>query len=174
MMRIVYADPPYIGQANKYPEKTEVDHYQLMLELEKYDGWALSASSSSLSALIPIVNQVTTDYRIASWVKTFAVFKPNVNPAYTWEPVLFKPARGYTRESPTIRDWISGVITLKTGMIGAKPYYFCEWLFNLLGADCDDEFVDMFYGSGNVSRSWESWSKSRDFTRFLKNKKVES
>ena len=25
-MRVAYADPPYIGQAHRYPEKREVDH----------------------------------------------------------------------------------------------------------------------------------------------------
>lgn len=25
-MKLAYADPPYIGCANKYPEKQEVDH----------------------------------------------------------------------------------------------------------------------------------------------------
>jgi len=108
------------------------------------------------------------DIRIGSWVKTFCSFKPNVNPAYAWEPVIFKPARGYEREALTIRDWIKGTITLKRGVIGAKPYYFCAWLFEILGADCEDEFADLFPGSGAVSRAWDSWSKCRQFNRYLK------
>jgi len=29
-MKVAYADPPYIGLANYYPEKTEVDHLELV------------------------------------------------------------------------------------------------------------------------------------------------
>ena len=164
-MRIAYADPPYLGQANRYPEKQEVDHEVLISQLEAYDGWALSCSTPSLKTLLPMCPD---DIRIGSWVKTFCSFKPNVNPAFAWEPVIFKPARGYERKALTIRDWIKGTITLKRGVIGAKPYYFCTWLFEILGADCDDEFVDLFPGSGAVSKAWESWSKCRQFNRWLK------
>ena len=167
-MRIAYADPPYLGQANKYPEKQEVDHERLIAQLESFDGWALSCSSPSLKTILPMCPD---DIRIGAWVKSFASFKPNVNPAYVWEPVIFKPARGYERKALTIRDWIEGVITLRTGMIGAKPYYFCTWFFEILGADYDDEFYDLFPGSGAVTRSWESWSKCRQFNRWLKRDK---
>lgn len=45
-MRIAYADPPYIGQGYRYPEKEEVDHAQLIDRLVKnFDAWALSCST---------------------------------------------------------------------------------------------------------------------------------
>ena len=166
-MRIVYADPPYIGCANKYPEKTEVDHVELIRELEGYDGWALSASSPSLKILIPIINEVTTDYRIGAWVKPFCVFKPNVNPAYAWEPVIYKPARGYTRHDDTERDWFSHPITLKKNLVGAKPYEFCFWIFKLLGARSCDIFTDLYPGTGIVTRAWDNWKISHTFDEYL-------
>jgi hypothetical protein len=42
-MKFAIADPPYVGCAHLYPEKTEVDHAALIarLELEYPDGWLL-------------------------------------------------------------------------------------------------------------------------------------
>lgn len=37
---IVFADPPYIGQAKKHYNSEEVDHKALITQLEVYDGWA--------------------------------------------------------------------------------------------------------------------------------------
>lgn len=163
-MRVAYADPPYIGQANRYPEKQEVDHLELLKKLVEYDGWALSASSTSLPILIPIANQVTTEYRIGVWVKPFAIFKPNVNPAYAWEPLLFVPARAGRRDKKTVRDWVSANITLKKGVVGAKPVEFSWWLFDLLGMEPQDDFDDLFLGTGIVTKCWQMWKKADMFS----------
>ena len=157
-MRLAYADPPYVGQAKKRYGKEasyagEVDHAALFLQLVEYDGWALSASSPSLHFLFKLA---PSDVRVAAWVKPFAIFKPGVNPAYAWEPVLFKPARsGKARTGgPTIRDWVSANITLKRGLCGVKPEAFCLWLFDLLGAESGDTLDDLFPGTGAVSAAW--------------------
>lgn len=39
-------------------------------------------------------------------------------------------------------------------VVGAKPAVFIRWIFDLLGALPGDEFVDVFPGSGGVSRAW--------------------
>jgi hypothetical protein len=152
--RVVYADPPYIGCANKYPEKQEVDHALLIQQLEGYDGWALSASSPSLKVLLPLC---ANGVRVGAWVKPFCSFKPNVNPAFAWEPVLFKPCRARSRTENTVRDWVSANITLRKGLTGAKPESFCFWLFDLLGLRPSDEFVDMFPGTRAVTKTWLKW-----------------
>jgi len=156
-MRIAYADPPYLGCANLYPEKQEVDHQKLILELETYNAWALSCHTPSLKTLLPMCPD---NIRVAAWVKPFASFKPNVNPAYAWEAVLFKPLPR-AREVVTVRDWISANITLRKGIVGAKPPAFCFWLFELLGARADDEFYDLYPGTGVVTRCWESWRETK-------------
>lgn len=153
-MIVAYADPPYLGCANLYPEKKEVDHTKLLLELETYDGWALSASAPSLRILLPMC---PSSSRVGVWVKPFCSFKPNVNPAYAWEPVIFKPARARGRDKPTVRDWVSANITLKKGLVGAKPKEFCLWLFEILGLELEDEFVDLYPGTGAVKEAWETW-----------------
>jgi len=154
--QIIYADPPYIGQAKKHYNSDEVDHKVLIAQLEAFDGWALSASSPSLRLLLPMC---PASSRVAAWVKPFCSFKPNVNPAYAWEPVIFSPARDGRRDKATVRDWVSANITLKKGLAGAKPVTFCYWLFGLLGMEPEDEFFDLYPGTGIVTKCWESWKQ---------------
>lgn len=157
-MRFAYADPPYVGCAGLYPEKTEVDHGALFARLrdEFPDGWALSASSPSLPYLLGLPD-CPADIRIAAWVKPFAVFKPNVNPAYTWEPVIFMGGRRGDRSRSTVKDHLSESITLRKGLVGAKPRRFCFWIFDLLGMEPGDELVDLYLGTGIVSACWNEF-----------------
>ncbi len=156
-MRAAYADPPYPGMARKHYGSdpsgitaAEVDHSALIERLRGFDAWALSTSSVALASILPLCPEA----RIGAWVKPFASFKPGVNPAYAWEPVLFVSGRKRKRTEPTVRDWVSANITLQKGTHGAKPTAFCEWLFDLLGMEPGDEFHDLFHGSGAVTRAW--------------------
>lgn len=175
-MRFAYADPPYLGLAEKFyghlhPEAARYDtleaHAELFETLSGYDGWAYSLHAPALRALLPLAPE---GVRVAAWVKPFASFKKGVNPAYCWEPVLFVSARGASdRVLPekgcgrsTTRDYLSEPITLKRGLTGAKPDAFCRWMFDLIGAQPGDEFVDMFPGSGAVGAAWEKFSMSLD------------
>jgi hypothetical protein len=151
-MRFAYADPPYIGVAHRYPEKTEVHHGELIQRLVDCfpDGWALSCSSPSLKIILPLCPE---DVRVMAWVKPFCAFKVNVNPAYAWEPVIVRGGRKRTRKQPTVRDWVSEVITLKKGVVGAKPEGFCRWLFEVLNIHPGDELIDLYPGTGIVTES---------------------
>lgn len=157
-MKFAYADPPYIGQARKHyardPRCAEVDHAALIEQMNGFDAWALSLSSPSLQQILALC---PTDVRVGAWVKPFASFKPGVNPAYAWEPVIWRGGRKRDRTEATVRDWVSCNITLQRGLSGAKPETFCFWLFEVLGAEAEDEFTDLFPGSGAVSQAWEKW-----------------
>jgi hypothetical protein len=157
-MQVAYADPPYIGQAKRHysqdPQCAEVDHADLIEKLNGYDAWALSLSSTTLRIILPMCPD---DVRVMAWVKPFASFKPNVNPAYAWEPVIVRGGRKRDRSEPTVRDWVSCNITLRKGLAGAKPEPFCFWLFDALGMQSGDEFDDLFPGTGGVSRAWEAY-----------------
>jgi hypothetical protein len=156
-MKFAYADPPYLGQARKHygPDAREVNHQLLIAHLAEFDGWALSCSTPSLRTILPMC---PPDARIGAWVKPFAIYKPGVNPGYCWEPVIFRPLpRKRTRAEPTVRDFVSANVTLGRGVPGAKPDDFCRWLFALAGMTPDDEFTDLFPGSGAVGRAWEAW-----------------
>ena len=145
-MRFAYADPPYIGCGHRYPEKKEIDHRELIdrLVAEFPDGWALSLSSPSLQQILALCPD---DVRVMAWVKPFASFKPNVNPAYAWEPVIVRGGRKRTREQPTVRDWVSEVITLRKGLVGAKSAVFCRWILDVLNYENGDEIVDIYPGT---------------------------
>ncbi len=163
-MRFAYADPPYPGCAHLYgPKAREVNHPLLIRHLtdEFPDGWALSTSTVALRDVLPLC---PADARVGAWVKPFCSFKPNVNPAYAWEPVIFAGGRKRGRHYPTVRDYVSASITLKKGLTGAKPYTFSVWIFELLGMDPDDILVDLFPGTGAVGRAWLTYSTSI-FTR---------
>ena len=158
-MRFAYADPPYLGQGKKLYQHPEWDDpamyaaFIARLHQEFPDGWAMSASSPSLRTLLPFC---PPDVRVGGWFKPFAVFKPNVNPAYAWEPVIFRGGRKRDRTQPTVRDWCSCVITLKKGLTGAKPPEVCEWIIQLLGAvRGEDTFKDIFPGTGIFGRTWD-------------------
>lgn len=166
-MKIAYADPPYLGCGKKVYGKLhdsafEWDNAQTHKKLidllcdEFPDGWALSLHSPSLQTILPMC---PNDVRVMAWVKPFAVFKKNVTVAYAWEPVIVRGGRKRPSSMPTVRDWVSEVITLKKGCPGAKPEKFCMWLFDVLNLNPSDTFVDMFPGSGMVERSWKKFCK---------------
>lgn len=165
-MRIAYADPPYLGCGAKHygrhhTEAADCDdpewHRCLILRLcdEFPDGWALSCTSGNLQDLLPMA---PCRVRVAAWVKPFAAFKVGVNPAYAWEPVIWRGGRQPRgRDEATVRDWLAEPITLRKGLTGAKPAAFACWLFQLLGLRPGDEFVDLFPGTGAVGEAWQAW-----------------
>lgn len=171
-MKFAYADPPYIGQAQRHysadPNCAEVDHLELITRLvrEFPDGWALSASAPSLGLILPMC---PPRYRVAIWVKTFCAFKRNVRPAYGWEPVIFwggrNPMNGHRALIPErngkqttpkdfilAEDCIAEPITLRKGLVGAKPEKVCRWILDLLNFQPGDEMVDLYPGTGIMGR----------------------
>lgn len=164
-MKFAYADPPYLGCAAKHygtlhPDAADYDsveaHARLVCRLEHEfpDGWALSMTSGNLRDLLPLC---PADCRVAAWVKPFCSFKPGVNPAYCWEPVVFRGGRKRRRREPSVRDFAAVNVTLRAGFPGAKPEEFCFWVFDLLNLRPGDEFVDLYPGSGAVGRAWAEY-----------------
>lgn len=173
-LRIAYADPPYLGKCGMYDHHHEAPygcwdeaetHIALAADLQRDfpDGWALSCSTPSLRLLLPACPEA----RIGAWVKGWCSWKPNTYPAYAWEPVLFgggrKPATG-DKTWMTARDWMQANVTTGQPVKGAKPEAFCMWVFALLGAHPEDELVDLFSGSGAVTRAWAKFCQQLDFT----------
>lgn len=166
VVRFAYADPPYLGEAARlygdlHPDAADYDkpetHRALIESIDReFDGWALSLHLPSLRTILPMVPE---DARICAWVKPFASFKPSVRQAYAWEPVIVKPLRRLGRERRTVTDYVSANIAMQKGLPGAKPPAFCHWMFEFAGLDHDDEFVDVFSGTGGVMAAWESWRR---------------
>lgn len=161
---LAYADPPYLGCCSRYEHyhpdgrcwDRPATHRLLIDRLVAYfpDGWALSATSSSLQTLLPMCPE---DIRVAAWAKPFCAFKRGVRPCYAWEPVIFwrgrnpprfkhpPPAKGGEQTTP--KDFLAESITLKKGLTGAKPSAFCGWVLDLLGYRPGDVLVDVFPGT---------------------------
>jgi len=169
-MRFAYADPPYLGcgvthyghQHERAADYDSLDAHAALIDRlvrEFPEAWALSLHSPSLRAILPLCPE---GVRVGGWFKPFASFKPNVNPAYCWEPVIFWGGRSAAerggRKALTTRDYVEAGITLKRGTSGAKPERFAFWIFEFLGARAGDEFHDLFPGSGAVTRAWNTWS----------------
>ena len=158
-MKFAYADPPYLGMGARMYQRPEWDdvatHAALIdrLQREFSDGWAMSCSSPSLRVLLPLCPD---DCRVAAWVKPFCAFRPNVKPAYAWEPVIFRGGRQRTRKDETWHDWHSENITMRRGFQGAKPPGFAQWIVRLLNAQVDkgDTITDLFHGSGAMLGVW--------------------
>lgn len=157
-MRFALADPPYLGCGQKHygqhhPSAADFDsieaHADLIARLvsDYPDGWALCLHTPSLKAML---NLCPDDVRVGAWVKPFGAFKVNVNPAYVWEPVIWRGGRKRTREQDTTRDWLAESITLKRGLTGAKPRAFTLWVCDLLNVQPGDQVDDLFPGSGAV------------------------
>lgn len=159
-MKFAFADPPYLGCGKKHYFKHHANasdcdmedwHKELIVKLvdEYPDGWVLCMGSNNISQLAKFM---PVNIRWGAWVKPFAVFKPNVNPAFAWEPVAFYGGRRGDRTRETVRDWISANITLKKGLTGAKPEAFCNWILDLLGYENGDQLDDLFPGTGIMDR----------------------
>lgn len=158
-MWMAYADPPYPGLAWMYRDQDsyggEVDHPALVASLEAlYDGYALSTSARALATVLPLF---TRPFRVCAWVKPIGVSDKTRGMHNTWEPVIVVPGREIR---PGKRDWLAAQPARGGGstLIGRKPEAFAVWLFDLLGLLPGDTFVDLFPGSGIVSRAWEVWS----------------
>jgi hypothetical protein len=166
-MKFAYADPPYFGLAQYYTDRhpdalewNRIETHKALIQrlCEEYpDGWALSLHTPSLRDILPLC---PGNVRVMAWVKPFCSFKPGVNPAYAWEPVIVFGGRNRGRDLLTVRDWIATSITLQRGFVGAKPEEFCFWVFEILGMEPEDEFEDMFPGSGAVSRAFIHWKET--------------
>ena len=153
-MRLAYADPPYPGKAELYAEHPdyagEVDHAELFERLAEYDGWALSTGAWALRDVLALA---PPGVRVLAWTKHSI--------GYSWEPILVSPAR---RSERYLRDWIRVEPEYfqwrpkpDSYVIGQKPEPFSRWVFEWLGALPDDDFDDLFPGSGAVGRAWERW-----------------
>lgn len=155
-----YADPPYLGCCKLYDHfhgddggcwDDEQTHAALVdrLVTDYPDGWAMSLSTPSLAIILPMCPSTV---RVGAWLKSFASFKPNVNPGYCWEPVIFYGGRQpRSRDELTVRDFIVAPIALRRGLTGAKPVEVCRWILDFLGHQPGDELHDLYPGTASMA-----------------------
>ena len=163
---MAYADPPYPGCAKRHygPDAQEVNYKVLIQGLdENFDGWAVSCGSGHLKRVLAVCPD---DIRIGSWVKPYSFsLHPGYRPPYNWEPVVFKQGRK-NQHQYWFRDFIIANLPVlkdqnRKAVHGRKPVEFCYWVFKFLGLKPDDEFIDLFPGSGAVTRAWNAFRSQR-------------
>jgi hypothetical protein len=166
--RFAYADPPYPGRAHRYYSDQptfagEVDHAALIASLAaaNYTGWALSTAVDALRDLLPLCPR---EARVCAWVKPIAASPLTHGLHNTWEPLIVVGGR---RLRPGKRDWLCAQPARFGGDLpGRKPIAFCAFLFDALGMLPGDELVDLFPGTGIVSKAWgEASSVARGLER---------
>ena len=60
------------------------------------------------------------------------------------------PEKGGKQSTP--KDFLVCPITLRRGLVGAKPDKVCRWILDLLNVQPGDEVVDLFPGTGVMGR----------------------
>lgn len=182
VLRLAYADPPYPGLSRRYygdhaDFAGEVDHARLIEQLDGYDGWALSTSERALPMVLALC---PPGVRVAAWVRGERPAR-SAGPLNAWEPVIYfggrkDPSRAATHDASSLQgrrveaspeySRRIDVLSYRPGVrrtdparvVGAKPATFIRWMFDLLGAEPQDEFTDLFPGSGGVMRAWSVFS----------------
>lgn len=186
-MKFAYADPPYLGRAEYYrahhPDAMKWDdpetHRALIgrLQADFLDGWAISLSERSLRTILPMC---PPEARVAAWITDRPRFAGKAVPVRKhFEPVIFMGGRSYAETGNRAADYIvtkqeplpagtpryamvkSDIRAGKT-FLGRKPRAFALWLFDLLGLQAGDEFVDLFPGSGAVTAAYKEWAGERE------------
>jgi hypothetical protein len=165
-IRVAYADPPYPNRARLYRRHRdyggEVDICALVARLicEFPDGWALSTSSEALGSVLRFC---PASCRVAAW---FRGERPTVafHPLSAWEPVIYCGGRARKvlpdrRRTDALIAFSRPRRTETNRVVGAKPAAFCYWMFDLLGLLPGDQLVDVFPGTGGVSRAFKLFGK---------------
>ncbi|MHB9005136.1 MAG: hypothetical protein ACYC6C_13975, partial [Coriobacteriia bacterium] len=140
-MVMAYADPPYPGTARKwYGDQPsyggEVDH---------------------VCAVLPLC---PPGARVCAWVKPIGACPATYGLHNTWEPLIVVCGRALR---PGKRDWLMAQPARHGGDLpGRKPLAFCAWLFDCLGMLPGDRIVDLYPGTGIVSRAWDELSLGAD------------
>lgn len=177
-MKIAIADPPYFGRAHRWygagrghagghgradihlnasdwdlPET----HQSLVAELEREcDGWAIAMAPDSLPLYLAVAPPAA---RVAVWARGNAIPSGSRVRA-VWEPVLIKipPQRSPHGAGPAVDDVLTVGIDAG-GFAGRKPAAWTHWVLGMLGyRPADDELVDLFPGSGAVTRAAETYA----------------
>ena len=127
--RFAYADPPYVGRAQRWYRDEEIDHEALIASLEasRYAGWALSAAADSLAEITPLC----PPHRVCAWVKPIGASTRSFGLHNCWEALIVVGGR---QRRPGVRDWLLAQPARGGGELpGRKPLAFCAWLFDCLG-----------------------------------------
>lgn len=159
--RFAYADPPYPGLARKFyrgesslsgrsrsRRADRVARIRRLRWLGALNGAeVVAAGAAPLSARRSRLRLVQAHWRVAAHLR---IAQHLGSRDRRWRP----PAN-----APAFPDWLRAMPARGGGtLMGRKPIAFCAWLFDLLGMLPGDELVDLFPGTGIVTRAWAELS----------------
>jgi len=168
--QLAIADPPYLGRsvrwygggrgsgrgggADYHPDAARWDEPQAHRDLLEYlrasfDGWAIACAPDTLGVYL----EYPTDIRVMVW-HTRNAPPSGARVLSSWEAVVIyiPPGRRARRQGVNMAD-VLDVPAPRGGFAGAKPDAWTTWVMNALGATPRDSVVDLFLGSGSVSRA---------------------
>lgn len=158
-MRIVYADPPYLGCCSMYDHFhndggsmpwdgkcwNKLDTHAMLIDwLQQFDGWLYACNLGDLA-------HFGLAGRVGVWTKTFHQIR-GIATQYATEGVIFKESRSFNRK-PMVRDYLSCRMAFRTDFRGAKPDQYNDWVLDLVTYETGDEFIDLFPGSHSMDRA---------------------
>lgn len=167
---LIYADPPYAGCRFEYAKKNNSRQWgrdsradfmreliSRMESLRAEDGVCAVSMASPELRLLPLF---PSKARVLPWVKPFAVFRPNVWPSFSWEPIVAWgkfPGRAEQLASKTPHDWLmlSPRVPKKTNHETPKPEGFAEWVLNVTLGPRRGSVLELFSGTCPVARMAE-------------------
>ena len=182
-MRLAIADPPYLGRAalwyggkgrskqgtagravgrgdlapEFHPDAHEWDdpvkHIGLMVALEEeFDGWAVSCSGKTLAPLIGTADRLGA--KLGIWHVTNAI-PDGARVRTVGEGVFYRvpDSRRAVGTGYRTADVLMAAHPV-SGFVGSKPVEWTHWVLDMIGyVPAEDEVVDVFPGSGAVSRA---------------------
>lgn len=138
--------------ADFHPDAGEWDdparHHVLLEELmEKYDGWAIATTPDGIECYRPF----PIACRIMAWVKPTAPAGSH-RLRSTWEAVIVYTPTGRRAGRGQLSDVLIENAP-RIGFPGAKPERWTRWVLDAMGHEVGDEVIDLFPGSGSVTRA---------------------
>lgn len=154
-MKFAYADPPYLGHAQKnYGAKAkpydELETHQALIRhlVRNYpDGWALSMNPENL---LELATEIPRGALICAWTKT------NPEPMHTavlrsWEPlILWRNHRRAQAARP--KTTLASSTYNAHKLRGSKPEVFNRWVLALLGYEDGDTLDELFPGTALMTQ----------------------
>ena len=175
-MKFAIADPPYLGRAHRWygvggrakggglgradshPEAYKWDHPAMHLKLAAellldYDGFALACTPHSLSTYLSVIpTHSENGIKLLSWIKPGSMpTGSRITPS--WEAVIIRIPK--ERKARAVgKQMVDYLICSapRSGYAGSKPAEWTDWVLNAMGVEAGDTVVDLFVGSGKVSK----------------------
>lgn len=167
---LVYADPPYAGCRAKYARRNNSRQWgrnaradfmrELIARMESLRSPDGVCAVSMASPELKLLHLFPSTHRVMPWVKPHGVVRPNVWPAFAWEPLVVwgrHPGRGEQAGHKTPNDWLllSPRVKGKGKHETPKPSGFAEWVLDMTLGPRTGHVLELYAGTAPVCHAAE-------------------